>query len=93
MAQCVNNRLNAAFNGEFIMLRYVDYYGKSISEQGFEEALPHYLEYMEENKLQPEFTDEDWNLVSLEDLEETTISHVLYHAELHGFPVEEHMVD
>lgn len=74
------------------MLRLISYYNKSISTEGFEKALEEYLDYMETNNKTPEFTQEDYELVSFEDIEETTLSHFIYHAELNGFPVEEYMI-
>lgn len=74
------------------MLRLISYYDKSISAEGFEKALEEYLDYMETNNKTPEFTQEDYELVSFEDIEETILSHVIYHAELNGFPVDDYMI-
>lgn len=74
------------------MLRLVNYYNKSISVDGFEKALDEYLEYMDTNNQTPEFTQDDYELVDFEDIEETTLSHVLYHAELNGFSLEDYMI-
>ena len=74
------------------MLKHVNYYNKSISAEGFEKALDEYLDYMDTNNQKPEFTQDDYELVDFEDIEETTLSHVLYHAELNGFSIEDYMI-
>lgn len=73
-------------------MRMIDYYNKHITEDGFSDALDLYLYYMETNKLTPEFTKEDWDNSDFDDIEETTLSHVIYHAELNGFVIDDYMI-
>lgn len=73
-------------------MRNVDYYNKSISEDGFSDALDLYLDYMEKQNLTPEFSNEDFDNCSFEDIEETILSHVIYHAEMNGFVVDDYMI-
>jgi len=47
---------------------------------------------METNNKTPEFTQEDYEIVGFEDIEETILSHVIYHAELNGFSVDDYMI-
>ncbi len=74
------------------MLRLISYYNKSISTEGFKKALEEYLDYMETNNKTPEFNQEDYEIVGFEDIEETILSHVIYHAELNGFSVDDYMI-
>lgn len=80
------------YRGFNTMLRLISYYNKSISAEGFEKALDEYLDYMETNNQIPEFSQEDYEISCFEDIEETTLSHVIYHAELNGFPVDDYMI-
>lgn len=62
---------------------FCDYYEKEINEADFDEALEHYHSWMENNKQKPEV---DRN-AELDDVSESELVHVLYHAELNGFEV------
>ena len=73
-------------------MRHIDYYQASISKSSFDEALSDYLDYMKAEGLKPELTQDDYDAIGFEDLEETIISHVVYHADLGDFDSEEHLV-
>lgn len=73
-------------------MREVDYYNKSITESGFEKALDHYWDYMHTQKQDAEFTEEDWELSDFEDLSQSILSHVIYHAEMEGFVINDYMI-
>lgn len=73
-------------------MRYIDYYGKSISKENFEKAYDFYLDYMESNKLNIEFSEEDFDNIDFDDIEESILTHVVYHAELNDFEIDDYLI-
>lgn len=73
-------------------MRFVTYFMKSINKSGFEQAFELYLDYMQKEKLEPEFTQEQYDNTEFDDIEDTTLSHVIYHASLNNFPLDDYMV-
>lgn len=71
---------------------FVSYYQKSIDSESFEKALDFYLDYCKTNNIEPELTEDQWlDIGDVSELDEAVVSHVLYHAEMNDFPVDEHM--
>jgi predicted HicB family RNase H-like nuclease len=73
-------------------MRYIDYYSKSITEESFQLAYETYLEYCSSKQIEPELTQEDFDCTGFADLPESIISHVVYHAEIQGFDIEEELI-
>jgi len=69
-------------------MKNVDFYDASITEDDFDDALAAYWEYMDIQNLEAELTQIDYENIGFYDLEQSVISHVLYHAELHGFDID-----
>lgn len=61
---------------------YSDYFGRSFNSTEIGTALTFYLEWCNANRLLPEVS-------GLDEIDESNIDHVLYHAEIQGFQTEE----
>lgn len=67
-----------------------EYYDAIFSYDTFRDAyLNYYLNWCEENKQEPEINIDDFNLLEPDEFEESLIEHILYHAEIYGFDIEE----
>lgn len=62
-------------------MRYCDYYEQNVSEADFDEALEAYHRLCSDSNQDPEVA----NNVDLDDVSDSELSHVLYHAEMAGF--------
>ncbi len=72
--------------------KFVGFYGKRITVEGFEEALKCYYLFYKSIGFAPELTREDYDDLGLALLPEQIVSHVIYRAVKAGFCVDTQMV-
>lgn len=81
-----NKRLNESFaNGDDTM--YSTYYEKEFTRDEIEQAIEKYLKWCQKNEQTPEINDID------EITNDSELSHVLYHAEIEGYKIDESKVN
>lgn len=64
-------------------MRQSEYYNTNISDSTFEDATSFYFKWCNDNNQEPEISIDD----ELDDISDSQLDHVLYHAELAGFEI------
>ena len=66
-------------------MRHCEYYEQDITSGDFEVALEAYQRWCKNNNQEPEVAID----ANLDDISESELAHVLYHAEIEGFKLED----
>ncbi len=69
---------------------FSEYYEAGFSHDTFRRIfLNYYVPWCEENGKELEISQEDFDILDIEDFEEDLINHILEHSELYGFDIHE----
>lgn len=69
----------------------VDFYDAMIKKENFEKAFEYYKNYMNKENLEMEVSEDYYEETGFINLSQSELSHILYHAEINGFNISEHL--